>query len=46
MYGQNLPSRNKNRKKNAKVPPGTKSSLFINRAAYLTPQESMFQISN
>ena len=46
MYGQNLPSRNKNRKKNAKVPPGTKSSLFINRAAYLTPQETMFQISS
>ena len=31
------------KKKNAKVPSGTKSSLFMNHASYLTPQESMFQ---
>ena len=27
-------------------PPGTESSLFVNPTAYLTPQESMFQISS
>ena len=29
-----------------KVPPGTKSLLFINHTAYLTPQEYMIQISS
>ena len=37
---------NKNMKKNAKVPPGTKTSLFMNPTAYLTPRETIFQISN
>ena len=35
---------NKNRKKNAKISTGTKSSLFMNQVDYLTPQKSIFQI--
>ena len=34
------------KKKIAKVLPWTKSSLFMNCTAYLTSQESLFQISN
>ena len=37
---------NKKRKKNVKVPSGTKSSLFMNHTAYLTLQEQIFQISS